>query len=127
MKTVALPAVTQSAIWGIRRFMLTAGEGYSMAWRIPTTPHYVLAIVGPPAGFGLLLVNFVVSCGPVGYPPGESPPRGFRYVILEWQNIGIAYGNGCEITYHSIVLFGGIALVGAGLLSLSIIWKHTEQ
>lgn len=98
-----------------------------MAQRAPTTPHHVLAIVGPLVGFVLLLVNFVVSCGPVGYPPGEAPPRGFRYVILGWQSVGIAYGNGCEITYHPIILFGRVTLISAGLLSLSIIRKHTQQ
>jgi hypothetical protein len=98
-----------------------------MVQRVPTTPHYILAIAGPLIGLGLLFFNFVVSCVPGGYPAGESPPRGFRYVILEWQNIGIAYGNGCEITYHPIILFGGIALICAGLLSLSIIWINTGQ
>jgi hypothetical protein len=91
------------------------------------TPHYILAIAGPLIGLGLLFFNFVASCGPVGYSEGESPPSGFRYVILEWQNIGIAYGDGCEITYHPLILFGSIALVGAGLLSFSMIWKHTRQ
>jgi hypothetical protein len=98
-----------------------------MAQRAPATPYYILAISGPLIGAGLLFFNFVVSCGPVGYSADESPPRGFRYVILEWQNIGIAYGNGCEITYHPSILLGGIALIGAGILSLSVIWKHTGQ
>jgi hypothetical protein len=95
-----------------------------MAQRAPATPHYILAITGPLIGVGLLFFNFVASCGPVGYSAGESPPGGSRYVILEWQNIGIAYGNGCEITYHPSILFGGIALIGAGLLSLRHLVAH---
>ncbi|QIO25541.1 hypothetical protein [Haloarcula sp. JP-L23] len=98
-----------------------------MAQGAPATTHYILAIAGPLIGVGLLFFNFVASCGPVGYSAGEPPPRGFRYGILKWKNIGIAYGNGCEITYHPIVLFGGIALIGTGILSFSVIWRYIRQ
>lgn len=89
--------------------------------------HYVLLVAGPVIGFGLLLFNFVVTCGPRGYGPGQSPPRGFRHVIVEWQKVGIAYGNGCEVAYHPSVLFGGVALICAGVVSFAIIWRTIEQ
>lgn len=97
-----------------------------MAREPPSALAYVLVVAGPPVGVGFLVVDLVVSCGPVGYPPGETP-RGFHRFIVTWQRIGIAYGNGCEATSHPLVLVGGLALVGAGVVSLVTIWRHVER
>lgn len=89
--------------------------------------YYVLLIAGPVIGLGLLLFNFVVSCGPGGYGPEQSPPRGFQHLVIEWQKVGIAYGNGCEVAYPPVILFGGLALICAGFVSFVTLWRKTEQ
>jgi len=98
-----------------------------MAQRTPIAPHYIFAIAEPLIGLEFLFYNFVAPCGPVGHSESESPSSRFRYVIFAWQNIGIASGNGCEITYHLLILFGTISLSVLDLSPPSMIWKHTGQ
>lgn len=97
-----------------------------MSDRSLSSLKYVLVVAGPLLGIGLLLFNFVVSCGPSGYPSGEMP-RGVHRIILDWHRVGIGYGNGCEITYHPVVLFGGFTLIGAGIISFTIVWRDVER
>lgn len=98
----------------------------SLGFRPPSTLNHVLVVAGPLVGVGSLLFGFSISCGPGGYPPGETP-RGFHRVVFDWYRVGIAYGNGCEFTYHPLVLLAGIALVGAGVASFAAVWRYLER
>lgn len=79
---------------------------------VPRRQHWKVFVLL--LGIGVLLgtaTTLTGHCAPVG---GYDEPAGVHYLIMETSVVGVAYGNGCQMTISAIGLGLGVLLVGVG-------------
>jgi len=54
------------------------------------------------------LLTFRGACAPVG---GYTGPSGVRHLVIDWDALGVAYGNGCVATVSPVPVAVGLTLL----------------